>query len=818
MRLLILCVLFIFSVFSSVLSSENLLFVEKGSPAAATVSDSYRIVEMVNDGYLVMASKQQLSETGVRLMDAEPQGREYYLVYPYGETPGDPVEYDPAFFEDYGRVIETFPEALLMETDAQRLAEIQEYSIQMVYVDTQNSFDLTGSHTIVEDWHLEPAQYNPLIEEMMGRIDSDSVDQFMQDLTSIYNRDATARWNRDEMVPYLRDKLLEYGCDTIIIIPLRGYEGSLVAGVRYGTKTPSLEKFTLVGGHPDTRNSREGSNARHQGANDNTTGTVAFLEAARVHQHYEFDNTIIYAGFNAEEYGLHGSKALMNELRGMGAQVVGGCFSFDMFGMTGSSLDIRYYDGIEGAPAFNQKLRELNDLYNGYARLNATTTTTPPTDIRHIWGQGYVGVYNNFLMGGSGSIHTPEDSINSNYNPVHIANSCRLGIAGTAFYAVPATIGTFYDLTVNAENGTVDTDPDGSSFEEGTEVAVTAQADYGYDFSHWSGDVSGSENPQTITMDSDKDVTANFEKAVTYSLDISASNGSVSISPDYSEYVEGEDVELRVHPDSNYVFSGWEGDISGDEGAVTIRMDADKSVQATFTAHGYESLNQSHLSIASVSSEDDYGDGRPAEHVLDGDNSTAWFTHWEDPAEEHPHEIVLAVDTAAAVGGLRYTPRQESENGRINAYEVYVSADGEEWGGPAAAGFFQNSEDVQDGAFIPARTDISFIRLVALSEVNDEVWASVAELDVLYDPEVSIVGTQGTLPEVTLHGSVLQITQDTPLTVQISSVSGRRLKTINTTGPQAINLRDMGLSSGVYVLHIDGASGENLMTAQVYIR
>ena len=44
----------------------------------------------------------------------------------------------------------------------------------------------------------------------------------------------------------------------------------------------------------------------------------------------------------------------------------------------------------------------------------------------------------------------------------------------------------------------------------GAEVTLTATASEGYEFSHWSGAVSGSENPITITMDSAKELSANF--------------------------------------------------------------------------------------------------------------------------------------------------------------------------------------------------------------------------------------------------------------------------------------------------------------------
>jgi murein DD-endopeptidase MepM/ murein hydrolase activator NlpD len=69
-----------------------------------------------------------------------------------------------------------------------------------------------------------------------------------------------------------------------------------------------------------------------------------------------------------------------------------------------------------------------------------------------------------------------------------------------------------YTLSVESSGGgSVSLSPDGSVFEEGTEVELTAQAEEGYTFSGWSGDISGSDNPATLTMNSNKNVSAQFE-------------------------------------------------------------------------------------------------------------------------------------------------------------------------------------------------------------------------------------------------------------------------------------------------------------------
>ena len=73
-------------------------------------------------------------------------------------------------------------------------------------------------------------------------------------------------------------------------------------------------------------------------------------------------------------------------------------------------------------------------------------------------------------------------------------------------------IGQGYILTVTIEgNGMVTLDPAGGVYEEGAIVELTAVPDSeDWRFKEWSGDLTGSNNPETIIMDGDKDVTATF--------------------------------------------------------------------------------------------------------------------------------------------------------------------------------------------------------------------------------------------------------------------------------------------------------------------
>ncbi|MGH7452257.1 MAG: InlB B-repeat-containing protein, partial [bacterium] len=70
-----------------------------------------------------------------------------------------------------------------------------------------------------------------------------------------------------------------------------------------------------------------------------------------------------------------------------------------------------------------------------------------------------------------------------------------------------------YTLAVNTiGSGSVALDPPGGIYNAGTVVTLTPQSGAGFQFSGWSGALSGSANPATIAMNSDKSVTATFEK------------------------------------------------------------------------------------------------------------------------------------------------------------------------------------------------------------------------------------------------------------------------------------------------------------------
>ncbi|MFQ5638043.1 MAG: DNRLRE domain-containing protein [bacterium] len=143
-----------------------------------------------------------------------------------------------------------------------------------------------------------------------------------------------------------------------------------------------------------------------------------------------------------------------------------------------------------------------------------------------------------------------------------------------------------YTLTVNTSgSGTVDLNPPGGTYTEGTSVTVTANPASGWQFDNWSGALTGATNPNSILMDADKNVTANFSQIPPnqYTLTVNtAGSGTVDLTPPGGVYDDGTVVTLDAIPAANWQFSSWSGALTGNTNPETITMNANKTVTATF--------------------------------------------------------------------------------------------------------------------------------------------------------------------------------------------------------------------------------------------
>jgi hypothetical protein len=115
-----------------------------------------------------------------------------------------------------------------------------------------------------------------------------------------------------------------------------------------------------------------------------------------------------------------------------------------------------------------------------------------------------------------------------------------------------------------------------------------------------------------------------------------------------------------------------------------------------------------------------------AKMAFDGNTATIWHTRWTTGDDLYPHELGIALGADYRIFQFEYLSRQDGVNGRIKAYEIYISKDSINWGAPVATGSFINTSAPQS-VQLPFGTEGKYLRIKALSEVNGNPWASAAE-------------------------------------------------------------------------------------------
>ncbi len=111
--------------------------------------------------------------------------------------------------------------------------------------------------------------------------------------------------------------------------------------------------------------------------------------------------------------------------------------------------------------------------------------------------------------------------VSTNAAYTFLLNSNRVLVANFLINGYTLTTSTF-----PAAGGTVTKNPNQATYNSGSSVILTATANPGYTFTSWSGDVTGSTNPVTIVMNSNKTVTANFTFGPTVILGTAANFGA----------------------------------------------------------------------------------------------------------------------------------------------------------------------------------------------------------------------------------------------------------------------------------------------------
>lgn len=133
-------------------------------------------------------------------------------------------------------------------------------------------------------------------------------------------------------------------------------------------------------------------------------------------------------------------------------------------------------------------------------------------------------------------------------------------------------------LTTTATNGHIEIDENVGT---ANQVQLKAIPEEGYFFTGWSGDLTGSNDTQLLTMDQARTVVANF-KNITYTISTTETNGNFAFEPPYDSFLPGTEVIVSAIGDVGFEFESWSGDASGTSNPIVITMDENKEISALF--------------------------------------------------------------------------------------------------------------------------------------------------------------------------------------------------------------------------------------------
>ena len=128
------------------------------------------------------------------------------------------------------------------------------------------------------------------------------------------------------------------------------------------------------------------------------------------------------------------------------------------------------------------------------------------------------------------------------------------------------TVTALFDLKnyfLNLDSNTGGSVFGGGNYNHGEVVTITASPDSGYQFENWNGDIDGnlSSPNRTITMDSNKSISANFVEVIenNFVLTILSNPLTGGSSSGAGSYPADSSVSILAEPQTGYEFVAWTG-------------------------------------------------------------------------------------------------------------------------------------------------------------------------------------------------------------------------------------------------------------------
>ncbi|MBS4015740.1 MAG: M28 family peptidase [Candidatus Latescibacteria bacterium] len=385
------------------------------------------VIQEFSDQVIAKLNNQEmslLSGKNYAVLDKIDFQKAYYLILPMNSFVAEQIR------SQYDVITEGNPAEgayLLIVTSIDKVHDLAHMPIMLTQIDFT---PVTLSVTAPDYPELT---FNPLVQQMVQSVSSDSVLASVQRLQDFRNRYSTSDSNM-AAVNWIRNRFIAYGCDSVFTHSFSTTYKPNIIGVKRGFTYPD-NIYYVICGHLDAV-----SNC--PGADDNASGTTAVLEACRVMQDMNFEYSIRYIGFNAEEQGLIGSNAYAQMARNAGDSILG-VFNFDMIGYADihpEDLEVIGKISNPNCSSFVNHIISSAATYVPELQTNRRMVTSlSGSDHHSFWQRGYVGFcgIEDYPLTNP-YYHLPSDTIGSGFNSLSFCTKViKTGVASLASLANP---------------------------------------------------------------------------------------------------------------------------------------------------------------------------------------------------------------------------------------------------------------------------------------------------------------------------------------------------------------------------------------------
>ncbi len=220
-------------------------------------------------------------------------------------------------------------------------------------------------------------------------------------------------------------------------------------------------------------------------------------------------------------------------------------------------------------------------------------------------------------------------------------NPRAVTVTGNATYtATFSEVGTtYFSVTANVSPAGAGTVSGTGTYEAGTVIVLTANANPGYTFDHWND--GSTSNPRTVTVNNDLSFTAYFTHN-SYTVTVNASPSNAGAVSGGGSYYYGDYATLTATAYSGYEFVGWSDGSSENPHQVLVTGNA--TYTATFSTSGttYYTVSAyvSPAGAGTVSGTGTFPAGGSTTLTANA-NPGYTFDHWNDGSTTNPRTITV---------------------------------------------------------------------------------------------------------------------------------------------------------------------------------